>query len=88
MINAANIKDREVINIRDGKKIGYVADIEIDFENGKITSIIIPGEGKFLGLFGGDGETVIPWSCIKKVGVDVILVDTEAHTEDEEEDDD
>lgn len=75
MINAASIRDREVINIRDGRRLGIVADVEIDFGQGKITSIIIPGTGKFLGLFGGDNDIVVPWSCIKKVGVDVILVD-------------
>jgi YlmC/YmxH family sporulation protein len=64
-----------VINIKDGRKLGIVSDVEIDFEQGKITSIIIPGSGKFISFFGRDNDTVIPWNCIKKIGVDVILVD-------------
>lgn len=75
MINAGSIRDREVINIRDGKKIGVVSDMEIDFEQGKITSLIIPGSGKLIGLFSRESDIVVPWSCIKKVGIDVILVD-------------
>lgn len=75
MINAANIKDREVINIRDGRKLGIVADVEIDFEQGKIISIIVPGHGKLINLFGSDNDIIIPWNCIKKIGTDVVLVD-------------
>lgn len=75
MVSAANLRDREVINVRDGKRLGIVADVEIDFVQGKITSIIIPGPGKFMGLFGSDRDIVIPWDHIKKIGVDVILVD-------------
>ncbi|MDI6617662.1 MAG: YlmC/YmxH family sporulation protein [Clostridiales bacterium] len=75
MINANSIREREVINIRDGRKIGIVSDVEIDFEQGKITSIIIPGPGKFIGLFGKDNDIIIPWDKIRKIGADVILVD-------------
>jgi sporulation protein, YlmC/YmxH family len=75
MINAANIRDREVINIKDGRKLGVVADVEIDFIQGRITSLIIPGPGKFMGIFGGDNDIIIPWESIKKIGVDVILVE-------------
>ncbi|KPU44028.1 PRC-barrel domain protein [Oxobacter pfennigii] len=77
MINAANIRDREVVNLRDGRKLGVVTDVEIDFEEGRITSIIIPGPGRFINFFSKEKEIVIPWNQIKKVGVDVILVDTD-----------
>lgn len=80
MINATSIRDREVININDGRKLGIVSDVEIDFAQGKVTSIIIPGTGKILGLFGGENDLVLPWSCIKKVGSDVILVDIPPET--------
>lgn len=85
MVNASNIRDREVINIKDGRKLGVVADVEIDFEEGKITSIIIPKPGRFMGIFGNDNDLIIPWTSIKKIGVDVILVDTDEDVEDNEE---
>ena len=75
MINATNIRDREVININDGRKVGVVTDIEIDFEQGRIISIIIPGPGKIINFWGKSTDIIIPWSYIKKVGADVILVD-------------
>lgn len=80
MINATSIRDREVINIKDGRKLGIVSDVEIDFGQGKITSIVIPGPSKFMGLFGKDNDLVIPWNNIKKVGIDVILVDISDNT--------
>lgn len=86
MVNASNIRDREVININDGRKLGIVSDVEIDFEEGKIISIIIPRPGRFLDFFGRDSDMVIPWNCIKKIGVDVILVDSEEREEIQEAD--
>lgn len=64
-----------MINIADGKRLGFVYDVEIDMNKGVIESIIVPGPGKFLGLFGRDTDYVIPWNSIKKVGDDIILVD-------------
>ena len=81
MINAMNIRDREVINIKDGRKLGVVSDVEIDFEEGRIVSIMLPGPGRFMGLFGKDTDIVIPWSNIKKVGIDVILVEIDESVE-------
>jgi YlmC/YmxH family sporulation protein len=86
MINAASIRDREVINIRNGKKIGIISDVEIDFEQGKITSVIIPGPGRFIGLFGKDNDIIIPWSSIRKIGTDVVLVDMDDPDEPDNED--
>jgi YlmC/YmxH family sporulation protein len=84
MINATSIRDREVININDGRKLGIVSDVEIDFGQGKIISIVIPGPGKLMGLFGKDNDIVIPWKNIKKVGIDVILVDIDDNNKNEE----
>ena len=37
----------EVINIRDGRNLGVVTDIEFDMEKGAVQSIIVPGEGVY-----------------------------------------
>jgi len=81
VISAVNIRDREAINIRDGRRLGVISDIEIDLEEGKIVSVIIPGGGKFFGFFGRESEIVIPWESITKIGVDVVLVDIEERDE-------
>ena len=49
--------------------------MEINLESGRLDAIVIPGEGRFFGLFGKDNEYVIPWSKIKKIGEDIILVE-------------
>ncbi|MDI3534305.1 MAG: hypothetical protein PWQ82_670 [Thermosediminibacterales bacterium] len=75
MIKTSDLRQREIINILDGKRLGTIKDLELDLEEGRIESIIIPGPGKFLGLFGKDNDYIIPWEDIKKIGVDVILVE-------------
>ncbi len=75
LVRASDFRQKEVINIADGKRLGFVYDVEIDMNKGVIESIIVPGPGKFLGLFGRDTDYVIPWNSIKKVGDDIILVD-------------
>ena len=42
---------------------------------GEIEAIVIPGPGKICGFFGTDCEYVIPFSCIKKIGPDIVLVE-------------
>lgn len=37
-----DFKHKEVININDGRKLGYVQDVCADLESGTITSIIVP----------------------------------------------
>ena len=37
-----DFKHKEVINIKDGKRLGYVQDVCADLESGTITSIMAP----------------------------------------------
>jgi YlmC/YmxH family sporulation protein len=66
---------KDVIDIKTGRKLGELIDVEIDHETGKITAIVVPGESKMFGLLGGGPDIVIPWTKIKKIGPDVILVE-------------
>ncbi len=70
-----DFKHKEVININDGKRLGYVQDVCADLETGKITSIIVPGNNKVLNLFVQSNEIVIPWQNIRCIGDDLILVE-------------
>ncbi|HWI64607.1 MAG TPA: YlmC/YmxH family sporulation protein [Symbiobacteriaceae bacterium] len=69
---------KEVIDIRTGRRMGEVVDVEIDDETGRITAIVVPGEGKLFGLLGSGPDVVIPWTKIKKIGPDCILVEVDA----------
>ena len=71
-----DFKHKEVINISDAKRLGYVQDVCADLETGKITSIIVPGStNKFLSLFSSNNDIIIPWENIRCIGEDLILVE-------------
>lgn len=69
------LQKKEVINILDGKRLGFLYDVEIDLQTGTIGSIIVPGHYRFFGLFGKGKEHIISYNDIKKVGDDIILVE-------------
>ena len=70
-----DFKHKEVISINEGRRLGYVQDVNANLETGTITSIIVPGHSKNFNLFSSGNEQVIPWEKIKCIGDDVILVD-------------
>ena len=74
MGRALTFKQKEVINLNDGKRLGYVQDVEADFESGEITAIVVPGTPKLFSV-GNKNDIVIPWSKIKRIGEDIILVE-------------
>lgn len=72
-----DFKHKEVINIKNAKRLGYVQDVTADFESGRIKEIIVPGNTKFFNLFSTGNEVIIPWSSIQVIGEDIILVNIE-----------
>ena len=74
-IRFCELKEKEVINSCNCRKLGCVTDVIIDLCCGKIEAIILPGPGKLCGFFGYNEEYIIPFECISKIGPDVILVE-------------
>lgn len=70
-----DFKHKEVVNITDGKRLGYVQDVCADLETGIITSIIVPGNNRIMSMFSSNNDIVIPWKNIKRIGDDLILVE-------------
>lgn len=70
-----DFKHKEVINISNAKRLGYVQDVTADLETGIITSIIVPGSNKIFNMFSSNNDIVIPWTNIKCIGEDIILVE-------------
>lgn len=70
----SDFQTKDVINITDGKRLGQISDLELDLKQGRIEAIIVPGYSRFMGLFGGGTDLIIPWRNIVKIGSDVILV--------------
>jgi YlmC/YmxH family sporulation protein len=46
-----DFKHKEVINIVDGKRLGFVQDVTANLETGVITSIIVPRQYKIIKCF-------------------------------------
>lgn len=66
---------KEVICIATGRRLGYIEDVEVEVPDGVIVALLVPGPCKFWGLFGRRDDYCIPWSCVRKVGPDIVLVD-------------
>ena len=69
-----DLRYKEVINVCDGCRLGFVGDVEVVLPDGKICAIIVPGPCRFWGLFGRRDEFYIPWNCIQQIGDDIILI--------------
>lgn len=77
MVRMTELRCREVINICDGCRLGFVTDLELDCTGGNVVALIVPGKARLFGLLGREDEFVIPWNCIRRIGGDIILVEVE-----------
>lgn len=69
----SSLRDKDVINLCDGKRLGFVNDLEIDDTCGRICAITVLFDCRIFG-FGKCEEIVIPWEKISCFGKDAILV--------------
>ena len=70
------LKSKQVINSVDGKCLGRISDIIFDVSTACALGFVVPQQTEgFLGLFKGGKEIFIPFDCVLKIGVDVILVE-------------
>ena len=69
------LKQKEVINVKDCRRLGFVGDIDFDMKTGKLLAIIEPGPGCVWGFLGREKEFIIPFCDICQVGDDIILVE-------------
>lgn len=67
------LKNKEVVNICDGCRLGFVSDVEIDLDCGRVVSIIVPTEEKLFSFKKCDPVRIL-WCDIEKIGSDIILV--------------
>ena len=70
-----DLRYKEIINLQNGHRLGYVCDAEVTLPQGQIVALIVPGESRFFGLLGREEDRIIPWEAISKIGEDIILVD-------------
>jgi YlmC/YmxH family sporulation protein len=72
MYSINNLKSMEVIDINSGMRLGYIKDVKIDCEEHRIISLLLPIQKN--SWFSKFEVLEISWNKVKKVGVDVILV--------------
>ncbi len=66
---------KEVICIGDGRRLGFITDVVVEVPEGKVCAIVVPGPCRFLGVAGRQDDFRIPWSSIRKIGPDIVLVE-------------
>lgn len=74
-MSLSELREKDVVNVDTGKKLGKVMDIEFSITSGCVQAIVVPGQFKVGNLFRGERSgIVIPWERIVRIGDDVILV--------------
>ncbi|MCI5891786.1 MAG: YlmC/YmxH family sporulation protein [Clostridiales bacterium] len=71
----SDMRSKEVICARDGQRLGFVSDMEFDENTGRISSIIVPGAYRYMGVFGREDDVVIEWERITTIGEDLIIIE-------------
>ena len=71
------LRDKEIINVNDGSRYGYVGDLEIDLDTGQVRALVVPGRLRLLGLLGREEDQIFPWESVRRFGEDIILVDAQ-----------
>ena len=66
------MKQKEAVNLCDGKRLGRVCDVVFTYPEGKVLGIVVPG-GR--GFRWGKADLFIDLKNVTKIGIDVVLVD-------------
>ncbi len=72
VMTMCEIREKDVVNVCDGKKLGYICDFELDTDCGRITHIYVSDR---LFQVGVKGSIKLKWDSIRCIGEDTILVD-------------
>ena len=76
-VSIGELRCKEIVNIRDGLRLGLVADVLLEAPGGRVIALVAPGKRRFFGLLGREDDYVLPWECIRRIGDDIILIDVE-----------
>ena len=74
----ADLRCKEIINVTDGSRFGYVGDVEVELDTGKICALVVPGRLRLFGLLGREEDRIFPWESVRRFGEDIILVESGA----------
>ena len=74
MIRVSDIMEKEIINVKNGKRMGFITDIDMDINEGKVISFSISGDSGRAFFHREYEEEAISWNDILKIGCDTIIV--------------
>lgn len=72
----SELRYKEIINVSDGSRYGWVGDVEVDLDSGPGPALVVPGRLRLFGLLGREEDRVFPWEAVRRFGADTILVET------------
>lgn len=73
IINTSNLRELDVINVCDGRRLGWLCDFEVDGSCGKICAVFV--SEKYFSICGQKNNIRIPWEKVVCIGEDAVLVD-------------
>lgn len=77
MVSIRNLQQKEVINICDASRVGYVCDVIVGC-NGCVEQLVVPCSNGIFSAFIKNKVYCIPWCDVVKVGEDIILVNVKS----------
>lgn len=76
IILLSQLRQMEVVDISEGKRLGFIGDIVFNEDFTMIETLVIPSQSGLLSIFKKKDEIHIKWNQIRTIGIDIILVDT------------
>jgi len=73
MLKNFDLRQKRVIDMDSAEVIGFIRDMDIDFDTGKIRSVTIPKGGVF-GSFTKDKNVTVPWERVVSIGSEFVII--------------
>lgn len=64
-MKASALKNRPVVSLNDGMKVGEVSDLTLDATRVKVSTLV---------LVGHDGNSVVPFAAVRHIGMDAVTI--------------
>lgn len=76
--STVDLREKDVINLCDGARLGCAQDFEFDVSCGRIVALVIAGDSGIF-CFSRKEDIIIPWEKVHCIGEDAVLVKLEEH---------